>query len=426
MSQPATPDLLQLLPTEFVAPEYSAGSIANLPPTVGALLGAPGPWRSSPLNLNLPTDGVRHVVVLLVDGLGYMHLVRLLQQHGGGLSELLQRYSGAADGRPRLPITSVSPSTTTAATTVIQADGSAPAALGIAGFTQRMPSLGVVANMLFFQPANDDRARLGDLEGWGVRPEDMRGAPSIYNLLGQAGVTGYAFAPSSINRNPLSRLQFEGANVRGYVEWVDMLTQLGAHLEHTAAERAFTYAYMPDFDSLMHRDGTESRSVERLYQAFVPQLRAVLESLSASARRGTVLLVTADHGHMSTPPARMRYMQHHPEIRSMLAATEGGEPRHAFLYAAAGALDELYSAATEAFSGDFLVLRGREALAAGLYGHPTALHPEIDRRVGDVVLLARGQCTLWPELEGSKPNGMHGSLTPEEMLVPFLPMRLDL
>lgn len=426
MSQAATPDLSQLLPKEFVAPDYASGSIANLPATVGALLGAHGPWRGSPLNLNLPTEGVRHVVVLVVDGIGYMHLQRLLQQYDGGLSEMLQRYSGSADGRPRLPITSVSPSTTTAATTVIQADGSAPGALGIVGFTQRMPSLGVVANMLFFQPANDKQGRIGDLERWGVTPEQMRGAPSIYNLLGQAGVTGYAYAPANINRNPLSRMQFEGANVRGYVEWVDLLTQLGAHLEHTAGERAFTYAYMPDFDTILHRDGNESPSVEKLYQAFVPQLHAMLDSLSALARRGTMVLVTADHGHMTTPPERMHFMEHHPEIKSMLASTEGGEPRHAFLYSAAGALEDLYEASTRAFGNDFVVLKGQQALAAGLYGDPNTLHPEIYRRVGDVVLLARGQATLWPEAEGSKPNGMHGSLTPEEMLVPFLPLRLDL
>ncbi len=423
---PASHDLAQLLPPEFVRPEYAAGSLTNLPATVGSLLGAHGPWRSPALALNLPTDGVRHVVLLLVDGLGYLNLRRLMEKDDAGLAALLQRYGACDDGVPPPPITSVSPSTTTAATTALQSDGGAPGALGIVGFTQRMPSLGVVANMLFFRPDNDLRGRIGDLEGWGVTPEQVRGAPSIYQLLGQAGVTGYAFAPSNINRNPLSRLQFEGANVRGYVEWVDMLTQLGEHLERTAGERAFTYAYMPDFDSIMHRDGSTSPSVESLYRAMMPQLRLLLDSLSSDARRGTMVLVTADHGHMTTPPEHMSFMQDHPHLRGMLAATEGGEPRHAFLYAAAGALDELYGAVSEAFASDFVVLKGKEALAAGLYGDPGTLHPEVDRRVGDVVLLARGQATLWPQSDGSRPLGMHGSLTPEEMLVPLLPLRLDL
>lgn len=421
---PAHP-LRRRLNQRFVWPEYEErNSLTNLPATVGDLLNVAGPWRSPPLARQLPATGVRHVVVLLVDGVGQLKLQELMRSEPAFL-ELMQRYGGAVDGGLPPPMTSVSPATTTAATTVIQADGSAPGALGIVGFTQRLPRLGVVANMLFFQPANDRGAQLGDLERWGVTPEGMRGAPSIYQLLAAGGVAGHAFAPASIYRNPLSRLQFEGTRAQGYVDWVDMLTRLGQHLEATAGERGFTYAYLPDFDSLMHRDGVESPSVQRLFGAFVPQLRLLLAGLSPAAREGTLLLVTADHGHMSTPKAQQRFLEDQPQLSRLMGASPAGEPRHAFLYARAGSVQELRDAAADAYGDAFEVITGAEALAAGLYGAPDRLHPEADRRVGDVVLLARGPATLWPDREHAHLLGMHGSLEPEEMLVPLVALRAD-
>jgi len=416
-------------PERWVWPDYGGGSLANLPATVGRLLGVNGPWRSPPLTLTAERSelqgGARHVVLLLIDGLGYLKLQELLAAADPGLHRLLQRYTAGVPGQLPSPLTSVSPSTTTAATTVIQADGSPPGGLGIVGFTQRLPRLGVVANMLFFQPANDTGAHLGDLERWGVTPEQMRGAPSIYQLLATGGVRGYGLAPASIYRNPLSRLQFEGAEVRGYVDWVDMLTLLGSHLEASAGAPGFTYAYMPDFDSLMHRDGANSPSVRRLFDAFVPQLGRLLDELSPAAREGTLFLLTADHGHMSTPLAGQRYLTDLPALQPLLAASAAGEPRHVFLYAATGALEDLHAAAAELLGDAFVVLRGAEALAAGLYGEPGTLHPEAHQRVGDVVLLARGPATLWPDREVARLRGMHGSLEPEEMLVPLLALRAD-
>jgi hypothetical protein len=308
---------------------------------------------------------------------------------------------------------------------VLQADGRGPGGLGLLGLTQRLPALGVVANMLFFNAAYDRGARLGDLEGWGVTPESMFAAPTIYQLLAAAGVQGTALAPSAINRNPLSRMQFQGANVMGYVDWTDMLTRLGGHLEATAGQRGYTYAYMPDFDTIMHRDGSGSPSIDSLFQAFVPQLRRLVDGLSTAARRGTLFLITADHGHVTTPPAQRRYLQHHPALLDKLALREAGEPRHVYLYARAGALDDLYHSAAGELGDSFVVLTGAEALAAGLYGDPATLHPEAALRVGDVVLLAKEGATLWYDDVGGKPLGMHGSLEPQEMLVPLLALRAD-
>ena len=105
------------------------------------------------------------------------------------------------------------------------------------------------------------------------------------------------------------------------------------------------------------------------------------------------------------------------------ALLPGGEARHVYLYARAGHQAELLAYAQAELGGEFVVLDAKQALAAGLYGDPARLHPDAARRVGEVVLLAKGPHFLWKR--GPKPlRGLHGSLTADEMLVPLIGLRL--
>jgi hypothetical protein len=62
------------------------------------------------------------------------------------------------------------------------------------------------------------------------------------------------------------------------------------------------------------------------------------------------------------------------------------------------------------------------AVAAGLYGPPPH-HPELLERIGETLLLAR-DCSAFGFPGGHSGSvGGHGSLTPEEMLVPLLVWR---
>ncbi len=431
-------ELQRLVGPEFVAPYASGRSLTSVPSTVGHLLGAGEGWRSAPLTLPvLPGDG-RRVVLLLVDGLGHHRLADQLARGDTGLATLLERHAPGWSRSEPLgePLVTVAPSTTVVATTVLAGNGAGPAETGFLGYTQYLPRLGFVANMLFWRPAWAAAARGGDLEAWGLAPEAALPTSTVYKLLASQGVASTAFYPHEITRSPLSRMQTAGARMHGYIGWVDLLTQLGEHLEASAGERGYTFAYFPDLDSLQHRDGPRSASYAPLLDAFASGLTRLLEGLSPAARRDTVVLVTADHGHRAVPAAEAAYLGELTDLRRLLARREGGEPRHVYLYARPGAADDLHAAAVARLGESFLVLRGAQALTAGLYGDPRHLHPEASMRVGDVVLLARGGAALWeaervraePGRHGTGPAdlpaGMHGSLTPEEMLVPFLTLDL--
>lgn len=432
MTAPGFAGLQALLGDDLIAPygahpDGVARSLTRLPPTIGRLLGVHGPWRGAPLDLPGVAERYERVVLLLVDGLGYTRLRRQAADDRG-LADLLDRYgAGVANDGSWLgqPLLTVAPSTTAVATTVLAANGAAPGELGVLGYTQLMPRLGLVANMLFWQPAWGSARSSGDLEAWGLAPEAALPTQTIYQVLAAAGVRSHTFSPVDIARSPLSRMQNAGAEVHGYIGWVDMLTRLSAHLEESAGQPGYTFVYFPDFDSLMHRDGPATPTFLPLLEAFVAGLRRTLAGLSPTAKRSTLLLVTADHGHHAVPRDQADFLDQHGELRARMAWRAGGEPRHVFLYAVKGKEAELAAQARSAFGERFRVLLGEEALQAGLYGDPAHLHEEALARVGDVVLLARGGAALWDVRREKLPLGMHGSLTEEELLVPLLTLALD-
>lgn len=402
-------------------PEYAGGSLVNLPPTVGSLLGVDAPWASAPIaDVAARHERVRKVVLLVVDGVGYDRLSREIVSHDAGFGELIARYSGVVGA-----ITSVSPSTTSVATTVLNSDGSAPAALGTFGYTQRMPRLGVVANMLFWRPAWALSDPIGSLQGWGLDPEAFLTAPSIYQLLGAAGVRTTAVLPAQFSASPLTRMQMRGTSLVGATGVADTLRLVGDALTEAGEGRAYVYGYLPDFDTVSHRDGPDGPSWSFMFRSFVRDLSDAIASLPPRARDGTLVLVTADHGHATVPASGLRPIQAMQRTWTALGLREGGEARHAHLYARPGAEEELFAAAREEYGSECYVVTGADALAAGLYGDPLRAHEEALGRIGEVVVLATGQVALWDDDLPGRMIGMHGALDRSEMLVPLIELRLD-
>ncbi len=405
--------LAQRVPT-FVAPDYRGGSLVNLPVTVGRLLGVSGGWAAPPLAAARGSDGIgaSHVLLLVIDGLGLRALERRPGPRGR-LEGLVEAFGGRAT-----TLTSVLPSTTSVATTALLGNGAAPAESGMLGFTQRLPRLGLVGNMLFWTVPGEERG----LERPGMRPETFLETPSLFEVLEGGGVPSAAFLPASIARSPLSRLQFRGATPRGLPDLATGLQAAERFLRSTP--RGFAYVYTPDLDTVSHREGPGTEGWERVLDGMLTTLEAWLEGMRPWPGCAPRLLVTADHGLVATPVEERRLLSELDGVGPLLAYPPGGEARHLYLYARHGAKRELLAALEEALGPDFLVVDGREALGAGLYGEPDRLHPEAVDRVGDAVVLARGAASVWPDDPGTVLLGMHGSLEADEMLVPLFDLPL--
>jgi hypothetical protein len=101
-----------------------------------------------------------------------------------------------------------------------------------------------------------------------------------------------------------------------------------------------------------------------------------------------------------------------------------GEGRFRYLYAERGTAGDLSDAARDLFGDEAWVLTREALLDEGWLG-PKAPSSSVRRRIGDVVLAARGPVAF---VDPAMPHetrlvAAHGSLTADEMLVPLVVAR---
>lgn len=214
----------------------------------------------------------------------------------------------------------------------------------------------------------------------------------------------------------------------GVLGLTDMLVSLRMLLEEKAAEPLVAMAYWPLIDTLSHFRGWQSMAVAAELHAIFSQIQTLLFApLSQEAREGTVFLLLADHGQAAAPQEQHLLIESHPEFRRLLLMQPGGDSRTAYLYARQGQQQALLDYLHTHLSHVMVALPATEALAAGLFGPPPHAGKTAER-IGDIIAIMRDGHMLIPQFNQefmSRFISMHGGLTADEMLVPFLGWRLD-
>jgi len=410
----------QLPPDEFVMPHYEGLSLANLPATIAALLGADLPGAAPPLPAELWADlapGVRRVVLVLLDAVGYLRFRRLLQA-----DESLSFAHLARQGC-LVPLTSVFPSTTATALATLWT-GRTPAEHGLVGYALFLQEYGVVTDMLSLKPMRGQgRETLVD---WGLEPEKFLPVPGLGEFLGPHGITCRLLIHQQYVDSPLSRMLHRGmAERRGYISSSDMWVSIRHMLAQYRDERLLLVAYWGGVDGIAHVYGptAETWPAEIRNLAFSLE-REFLRPLSPADREGTLLIITTDHGQVFAPPEQAVLLTKHPPLWRALVLPPLGESRAAYLHVRRGQVKMVRAYLEEQLAGRFVVLDSEVALEAGLLGKGE-IAPETPPRIGDLIALARGEASLHWGYREPKLWGRHGGLTPEEMLVPLLMVRLD-
>ena len=409
------------LPPEFVGPNYGGRSIVNVPASIVRLFG--GEMSTPPLDAPLVerfAPGVKRVVLILVDALGYRELLRALERNSqNGFHRLLR------DDATLTPLTSVFPSTTTAALTALWS-GYTPAEHGFMGYQMFLREFAVRADMIAFSPTATERISNAELLAAGLKPDSFLAVPSLPQTLMQWEVPTYNLIELPYTRSALSRVQIRGQReMKGVVTSSDLWGMLRAMVEQHRHERALFVAYWSKIDTISHVYGPSPEFVLDEIDSFAYSFEhAFLKRLSPQALEGTLFLLTADHGHVDTPIAHTTYLRDHPTVRERLVMDPAGEPRAAYLYVRQGQTDAVREYFAAHLSEKFAVLDSQAALDGGLFGHGV-IAPEARYRIGDLLVLSRGSDILWERHEAPHTLGRHGGLTPPEMLVPLIAARLD-
>lgn len=397
------------------APHYDGCSLANLPAGIFRLLGAELFDNMAPAlddALLGPLAGrYRRVVLGVIDGLGLEQFQAALADPEIGLAEALGEEAVLA------PLTSVVPATTATALTTLWT-GACPAEHGVVGYEMYLKEYGVTANMILHAPATF-AGDVGSLSKAGFRPEMFLPVPAVGTGLANQGVQATVLQYYAIARSGLSSMLFQGAKVAPVWSLSDLFVSLEERLSARGTGREYLYFYWSALDDLMHRYNPGDERVRLELIMLARHLGRFLRRVRSQGQGDTLFLLTADHGHVSTPLRSVCDLREQPELLDCLSMLPAGESRLAYAFLRPGRERRFLEGLEQAWPGKFRAYPSEQALAAGLFG-PRGMHPRLPDRVGDVILAAQGEASLWWASKENVLLGRHGGLTRTEMLVPLL------
>lgn len=342
----------------------------------------------------LALPAARKVCVVLVDGLG--------------LQQLTERSGHAPFLRARLPgsrtLTSTFPSTTASAISAL-GTGELPGVTGMLGYTVRDPSDGGVLSLIAWERTT-------------LSPKEWQHHDTLFEQLAARRAAGedlrdvVSVGPARFVGSGLTEAALRGMRNVSAESLADRVDTVCAQLRRP--DVAAAYLYWGDVDHAGHVHGWGSWQWGEEVTALDGELARLARSLPA----GTLLLVTADHGMVD--------VSDRVDVAAVPALAQdvelvAGEPRMNHVYTAPGTAPDVARRWQETLGERAWVLLREEVAGQGLLGE---IAPDRWDTVGDVVAVLRGRHAV-VDSRTQKPAslamvGMHGSLTPDELLVPLL------
>jgi predicted AlkP superfamily pyrophosphatase or phosphodiesterase len=329
-------------------------------------------------------------VVVLIDGLGWNLLRRGLLA-----APFLGSFLGGAQ-----PITSAVPSTTVTSLGSL-GTGQPPGQHGLVGYTSRVPSTGEILNGLTWESD--------------VVPTVYQSKPTFFERASKAGVAVTSVALARFQGTGLTEAALRGA---AFVPFSDESAEdLRIALIVDAAlrgDRTVVYAYERELDHYGHVHGCNS--ADWLQQ--LARIDAMCERLRAALPPQVTVIITGDHGMVDIPSEQRIIAEDDPALMAGVSAL-AGEARFRHLYVDQE-LPRRVADRWRARFGELAWVRTRdEAIDEGWFA---AIDDQLRERWGHVLVALRGD---WAVMTSAFPReftliGMHGSLTPAEMLVPLL------
>ena len=375
------------------SPPPSDARLTDVLPSCYASLGV----EDQPNTLGLPRASA--VVLVLVDGLGFMNIAESL-----GHAPFVR---GHFDRVVRM--STVFPSTTASALASL-ATGVLPGTHGILGYRIMNPDTGNIINQL------SGLADVADLTTW-------LGVPTLYERAHDAGKTSCIVGLPRFETSPLTRVVHAGAR---YVGENSVSRRVTRACDEVASGTDFVMLYIPELDQVAHAQGVSSAA----WLSALEEVDGALRELVTNLPGGVEVYLTADHGVTDVPAARHVdvvgddwELEGHPVV--------GGEPRGLQIFAREGTPyqeDEDVALTVEdtrewqrRLREVAWVLTPEDLVEAGVWGH---MSTTVRRRAGELVIVPRNDDALYdarfPRAEARGMVGQHGGMSEREMLIPWL------
>ena len=362
-----------------VIPDYSGANLTGIIP--GCLLGASGRrpnWFPQPL------QEAERIVLLVIDGLGYEQL----QRHAHIAPNLMSLVGGS--------ITTIAPSTTASALTSL-VTGASPAEHGIVGYRMDMGD-SIINSLRWWSDTRDLRK---------VHPP-----ATVQPIPPFVGMTIPVVSRAELEGSAFTEAHLRGSRPCGWRAASSIVAQCANLI---SSGEKFVYAYYDGIDKIAHERGFGA-----YYDSEIAATDWLVGSLLNTLPSGTTLAITADHGQVQVDDNVVHLSD---DIKASLHH-QSGEGRFRWLHAKRGQESDLLQIATDSYS-DIAWVASRDQVIEEAWLGPARggrIADQVKRRLGDVALVPFTATTFDDPLD-SGPFSLvcrHGSLTADEMFVPFL------
>ncbi len=320
----------------------------------------------------------KNVIVMLFDGLG----TSVLKEHLSESDFLLQHYV--------TDISSVYPSTTTAATTAIQS-GLSPLESGWVGWDLYFGEIGKTVAV-------------------------------FRNTLQQSDVPAvdYDVAKRYIPYKSIFE-RIEEVQGRKTAYWIAFYTKYGAksvrHICNTARrisrkrKHKYIYTYWNEPDHTMHGYGVGSKEAHEQVLLINSEVERLCRKL-----KNSLVIITADHGQCD---AKTVYLEDYPTLTEHLVIPPSVEARAISFFVKEGKQAEFKEEFNRLFGDVYRLMTRDEVFSEGILGNGTP-HRKTGDFIGDFLAVATGKVNLDYKRGDFEPTGVHAGLTEEEMTVPLI------
>ena len=338
------------------------------------------------------TKKYKNIILLILDGMG---------------SRLLENISpkGYFKQNQIDYITSVYPSTTTAALTTYYS-GKPPYETGWIAWSQYFKEYGRTIDMFSHKESylgeRLDYTRLNIFEG-------LMNYVAVFEMIEKASphIKAYEITPLYSERR--SKRTLTADNFDELIDHINALCQ--------TTDEKFIMAYCDNPDSLLHKYGTSS---EEAY-SFIETAQEKISQLYTELPEDTLLIISADHGHKDIE--KCYSLLDYPEIQECLILPAYLESRVIAFWVKENMKKEFEERFNKVFKKEFWLLTKEEFLNKNFLGFGQK-HPKIDDFVGNYIALSTSSSIIRIEsflAEGKTiKKSTHCGLSKEEMEVPLI------
>ena len=228
----------------------------------------------------------------------------------------------------------------------------------------------------------------------------------------------YILNPKEFYNSAFNKEAAGKSKLIGYNKISSLFSKIDRIIKKKSNKKKYIYAYSSYPDALIHDYGNEHKKVLREFKKF---LKKIKESNS-------IIIITADHGLITTPKNKWIDTHKFKELNDFLRMPLCGEGRSAYAYIKLGKKKEFEYFINKKLNFCCEIMKSEESVKKGLFGRGK-MHPELKNRIGDYIILMKENYGIKDFMIDSDFNkqhlGRHGGVSKEEMFVPLIVVKTN-